>query len=154
MDQEYPIVTLGRPVPDSIPVTSKFGLRVINGLPDFHPGVDFGAPAGTPVAAVSDGTVDREGWENPAIPTQGYGLRIVQTVERTGGVAYLVWYGHLSEILVTPGQTITKGQIIAKTGATGKCISSHGGTGAHIHITAKTADGQLCEPRFDPPAVA
>ena len=101
-------------------VTSGFAMR-------FHPimqtwrqhlGVDYGAPIGTPVRSVGDGTVQFAGWQN------GYG-NVIQ-IQHNGARSTL--YGHLSRIDVRPGQRIEQGQRIGAVGATGWA------TGPHLHF--------------------
>ena len=66
----------------------------------------------------------------------GYGYHV--TIDHGGGLVTL--YGHCSEILVTEGQTVTAGQVIAKSGSTGRS------TGPHLHLEV-IRDGVPQNPR-------
>ncbi|MFC9915091.1 M23 family metallopeptidase [Streptomyces sp. NPDC127197] len=87
-----------------------------------HTGVDFHATSGTPVHAVGSGTVVEAGWGG------AYGNQVV--IKMNDGT--YTQYGHLSSIAVSVGQTVTPGQQIALSGATGNV------TGAHLHFEART----------------
>ncbi|MFD7405376.1 M23 family metallopeptidase [Streptomyces sp. NPDC059866] len=87
-----------------------------------HTGVDFHAASGTPVNAVGSGTVVEAGWGG------AYGNQVV--IKMNDGT--YTQYGHLSSIAVSVGQTVTPGQQIALSGATGNV------TGAHLHFEART----------------
>ena len=90
-----------------------------------HPGIDLSGPAGTPSYATADGTVLRAGWNSG-----GYG----NLVELDHGRGIATRYGHLSAILIRPGDHITRGQLIARMGSTGRS------TGNHLHMkSASTA---------------
>ncbi|MCX7715339.1 MAG: peptidoglycan DD-metalloendopeptidase family protein [Clostridia bacterium] len=108
------------PSATSTRVTSKYGYRIhpISNVEKFHSGIDIAAEQGTNVLAAQDGTVVTAGWNN------GYGYYI--TINHGGGVVTL--YGHNSKLLVSAGDEVKKGQVIAKVGSTG--IS----TGPHIHF--------------------
>ncbi len=89
-----------------------------------HTGLDFAAPAGTPVLAASAGTVTFTGRDGP------YGNLV--TISHPGGV--VTYYGHLSAIRVTAGQPITTGQTIGLVGATGNA------SGPHLHFEVRVHD--------------
>jgi murein DD-endopeptidase MepM/ murein hydrolase activator NlpD len=91
----------------------------------WHNGLDFGAPIGTAILAAADGTVAAQGNEDLYCPHGAYGKFIV--INHSNGLTTL--YGHLSKILVTAGQTVTRGQLIAYSGNTGDV------TGPHLHFT-------------------
>jgi murein DD-endopeptidase MepM/ murein hydrolase activator NlpD len=112
---------LGRPV--SGPVTSPFGPRVhpIFGNVRMHAGVDFGAASGASIAAAGDGVVVLAG------PYGGYGNATV--IDHGNALATL--YGHQSSIAVSPGDHVTRGQIIGRVGCTGYC------TGPHLHFEVR-----------------
>jgi murein DD-endopeptidase MepM/ murein hydrolase activator NlpD len=100
-------------------ITSRFGFRrhPIFRLRQFHQGLDIAAPRGTPVAAASGGRVLFAGWYG------GYGKLVV--LDHGQGLSSL--YGHLSVILVRPGQIVTRGQVLGRVGSTGYS------TGPHLH---------------------
>ncbi|MDN3021331.1 M23 family metallopeptidase [Streptomyces sp. S.PB5] len=87
-----------------------------------HTGVDFHAASGTSVRAVGSGTVVEAGWGG------SYGNNIV--IKMNDGT--YTQYGHLSSIGVSVGQTVTPGQQIGLSGATGNV------TGAHLHFECRT----------------
>ncbi|MEU6356460.1 M23 family metallopeptidase [Streptomyces sp. NPDC047072] len=87
-----------------------------------HTGVDFHAASGTSVHAVGRGTVVEAGWGG------SYGNQIV--IRMADGT--YTQYGHLSSIGVSVGQSVTPGQQIGLSGATGNV------TGPHLHFEART----------------
>lgn len=120
-------IKLLRPVPKEIHISSPFGKRVINGKEEFHKGVDFACPIGTPILACADGAAFRVGWENEADYSQGYGFRVWQEIQ-VDGKRFYIWYGHTSKIMIKEGDRIKKGQEIALSGSSGRS------TGPHLHI--------------------
>lgn len=100
-------------------VTSGFGMRVhpVLGYSRAHNGIDFGCPGGTPVQTVGDGRVQRAGW------VDGYG-NYVEVRHANGWVSE---YGHLSRVLVRPGQHVAQKDVVALSGSTGLS------TGPHLH---------------------
>ncbi|MEU0943293.1 M23 family metallopeptidase [Streptomyces canus] len=88
-----------------------------------HTGVDFHAASGTSVHAVGRGTVVETGWGG------SYGNQIV--IRMADGT--YTQYGHLSSIGVSVGQSVTPGQQIGLSGATGNV------TGPHLHFEARTS---------------
>jgi murein DD-endopeptidase MepM/ murein hydrolase activator NlpD len=104
-------------------VTSSFGEREdpINGEGAFHKGIDIAAPYGSPVRATADGDVSatRMG--------AGYGREI--TLDH--GHDVLTVYGHLSAMIVVPGQHVTRGQVIGYVGQSGRS------TGPHLHYEVR-----------------
>lgn len=102
-------------------VTSEYGYRIhpISKQKKLHKGMDIGAAYGTNVLAAADGVVVTAGWN-----AGGYGNYV--TINHGGGVVTL--YGHNSSLVVSAGQTVKKGQVIAKVGSTGNS------TGNHIHF--------------------
>lgn len=105
------------------PITSRFGLRrhPIFRLRQFHQGVDIASPRGSPVRAAFDGTVLFAGWYG------GYGKLVI--VDHGEGISTL--YGHLSAIMVAPGQRISRGHLIGRVGSTGYS------TGPHLHFEVR-----------------
>ncbi len=100
-------------------ITSGFGMRrhPILGYSRLHAGIDFGAAYGSPIYAVSDGTVIFAGWHG------GHGNFV--KLEHGGGFG--TGYGHMSRIAVAPGARVHSGQVIGYVGSTG--VS----TGPHLH---------------------
>jgi murein DD-endopeptidase MepM/ murein hydrolase activator NlpD len=111
-------------------ITSPFGYRrsPFGGGMEFHQGLDIAAPMGTTVTAAASGTVISAGWYG------GYGNYIL--IDHGGGMA--TGYGHLSQIFVSAGQQVQKGQAIGAVGSTGMS------TGPHLHfevrLSGKPAD--------------
>ncbi|WP_408070102.1 LysM peptidoglycan-binding domain-containing M23 family metallopeptidase [Butyrivibrio sp. JL13D10] len=101
-------------------LSSGFGRRSAptKGASTFHKGIDWATPVGTAVMASNAGVVTRAGWG------RGYGY--VVYISHSDGRE--TRYGHLSKILVKPGQSVSQGQKIALSGNTG--VS----TGAHLHF--------------------
>lgn len=104
----------------SATITSPYGYRVhpITKTRRLHRGIDIGAPAGTNVLAAEAGTVITAGWNN------SYGYYV--TISHGSGLVTL--YAHNSKLIVSRGQTVSKGQVIAKVGSTGDS------TGPHVHF--------------------
>jgi murein DD-endopeptidase MepM/ murein hydrolase activator NlpD len=124
-------------VPSDKPVktaafTSGYGVRSdpFRGAAAMHAGIDLAGPSGTPIYATADGTVSEAGWNNG-----GYG-RLIK-IDHGRGIE--TRYGHLSAILVSPGQRITRGQQIARMGSTGRS------TGSHLHYEVRI-DGRAVNP--------
>ncbi|MDE5645883.1 MAG: M23 family metallopeptidase [Muribaculaceae bacterium] len=120
-------------IPSIIPIdikdytmSSGYGYRrdPVYGSTKFHAGLDFAAKTGTPVYATGDGTVE------VAERKSGYG----NCIDIAHGYNYLTRYAHLSEILVTPGQEVKRGDLIGKVGSTGKS------TGPHLHYEVRFKD--------------
>ncbi|WP_213974704.1 M23 family metallopeptidase [Tepidanaerobacter acetatoxydans] len=111
-------------------ITSPYGYRIdpVTLLPSFHHGVDIGVPEGTMVTAARAGTVKKTGNDS------GYGLYVV--IE--SGL-YTTRYAHLSRINVSKGTKVKVGDIIARSGNTGRS------TGPHLHFEIQCA-GQYMNP--------
>ncbi len=86
-----------------------------------HTGIDLGGAIGTAIYAYRSGTVSFAGWAT------GYGLHV--KVDHGDGM--VTYYAHCSELLVSPGQKVTEGQMIAKIGMTGWT------TGPHVHFEVR-----------------
>ena len=108
------------PCPSSTRVTSDYGTRVspMSGASSNHKGIDIGASAAADIIAAADGTVTAASYSSAA------GNYVM--IDHGGGL-YTV-YMHASSLLVSPGQTVSAGDVIAKVGSTG--IS----TGSHLHF--------------------
>jgi murein DD-endopeptidase MepM/ murein hydrolase activator NlpD len=114
-------------------VTSEFGYRTdpFTGQRKGHSGLDMGAPKGTPIRAALDGTVLFVRYKNT-----GYGYHLA--IDHGGG--FVTIYAHCSKILVTEGQTVKAGDIIAQVGSTGRS------TGEHLHFEVRV-NGEKQNPR-------
>ena len=122
-------------VPSEKPVrtaefTSGYGTRTdpFRGGAARHQGIDLAAPIGTPIYATADGIVVAAGWNSG-----GYGNLI--KVDHGRGIE--TRYGHLSAILVSPGQHVVRGQQIARMGSTGRS------TGSHLHYEVRIDGGAV-----------
>ncbi len=116
-----------RALPISVPVkgviTSGFGMRnhpILRGR-RAHKGLDMAAPTGTEIFAPGAGTVVFSGRKN------GYGNTII--VDH--GYGYTTLYGHCSRLLVEEGAMVTRGDVIALVGSTGRS------TGPHLHYEVR-----------------
>lgn len=112
-------------------VTSEFGYRIhpILKVKKLHTGLAIGAASGTKVLAASSGTVIKAGWNN------SYGNVIM--VDHGSKIVTL--YAHNSKLLVSQGDVVSKGQVIALVGATQV-------TGPHIHFEVRV-NGEYKNPR-------
>lgn len=117
------------------PVTHRYAM---------HEGLDFAAPAGTPIVAASGGVVLESRYHS------GYGNK----VEIDHGDGLITRYAHASKLLVKPGELVSRGQPIALVGSSGQS------TGPHLHFEVRLA-GQPLDPRLflqspeaSPPVVA
>lgn len=111
--------------------TSNFGIRSdpFRGTAAMHAGVDIPGPVGTPIYATADGIVSHAGRQG------GYG----NLVELNHGKGIATRYGHLSKILVGDNARVTRGQLIALMGSTGRS------TGPHLHYEVRI-DGHAVNP--------
>ena len=118
-------------------VTSYYGYRVhpISGEKNYHTGVDIGMVQGTEILAGHDGTVTLAG------NAGGYGLCVAIEGEAYKGHTLTTKYGHCSQILVSVGQEVKAGDVIAKVGSTGNS------TGPHLHLEV-LVDGQYLNPLY------
>ncbi|RWK08587.1 M23 family metallopeptidase [Mesorhizobium sp.] len=112
-------------------MTSPFGVRTdpILGTAALHTGMDFRAPIGMPAKVTAAGIVTKAGWNG------GYG----RMVEVDHGNGFATRYGHLSEIDVAVGQKLAAGDVIGKTGSSGRS------TGPHLHYEVRH-DGEAVDP--------
>jgi murein DD-endopeptidase MepM/ murein hydrolase activator NlpD len=118
-------------LPSDGPVTSTFGWRIhpILGTSKLHNGVDFGAEYGSTIRAADNGVVISAG------PTGGYGEAVI--IDHGNGLTTL--YGHSSQLYVSVGQAVQRGQPIAAVGSTGFS------TGPHLHFEVRRA-GEPIDP--------
>ena len=100
-------------------ISSSYGRRrhPILGYSRMHAGIDFAARSGTPIYAVTDGTVAFAGRHG------GHGNYV--KLSHGGGLG--TGYGHMSRIAVSSGQRVRRGQVIGYVGSTGLS------TGPHLH---------------------
>ena len=131
---QEPAIHWTRPVPGAR-LTSPFGPRrdPFTGDAAHHDGVDLGAPEGTPVVAMADGTVSVATEHDEAEPARG----TLVVIDHPGG--YRSLYSHLQDLEVETGQAVTAGQTIGHLGRTGAV------TAPHVHVEVHH-DGQPVDP--------
>jgi murein DD-endopeptidase MepM/ murein hydrolase activator NlpD len=126
------------PIQEAWVMTDEFGPRrhPISGDQDFHNGLDMAAPYGTPILAPADGEVDfagrRVGYGRTVILTHGAGLNLADEGQGEQ-VRFSTLYGHMSRIVVSEGDQVTRGEVIGYVGASGFA------TGAHLHYEVRVA---------------
>ena len=112
-------------------ISSGFGKRAdpVTGKQEFHRGVDFAGRQGSDVLAVASGVITWSGWR------AGYG----NMVDVSHGNGFVTRYSHNFKNVVSLGDTVDKGQLIAKMGSTGRA------TGPHVHFEV-VRDGKIVNP--------
>ncbi len=123
---------LRHPFSGGVPITSGFGWRSTPpGTIDFygqggyvHTGIDFGAACGTPVYAAAAGEVFSTGWSSA--DGGGWRVKLSHGVVQGNSLTTIVY--HNSSVVVSNGQQVSQGQLIAYSGNTGNS------TGCHAHF--------------------
>jgi murein DD-endopeptidase MepM/ murein hydrolase activator NlpD len=115
-------------------VTSRFGYRIdpLSGERRLHAGVDLGVAVGTPVRAPGPGVVRR------ASSDAVNGRTLV--IDHGSGVVTV--YCHNDALLVSPGDRVDAGQIVSRSGDTGRS------TGPHLHYQLDLPSGPADPLRF------
>ncbi|MFN5460118.1 MAG: M23 family metallopeptidase [Bacteroidota bacterium] len=95
-----------------------FGNRInpIYKTEEFHPGVDIGAPEGTPIYSTGDGVIEKA--ENS---DEGYGNHVMVS----HGFGYKTLYGHMLKLNCEVGQKVKRGECIGYVGSTGLSTNPH-----------------------------
>ena len=108
------------PCPSSSRITSNFGGREspTEGASSNHQGIDIGASTGSNILAAASGVV--------SIATYSSSAGNYVMISHGGGVSTV--YMHCSSLLVSEGEKVSQGQVIAKVGSTGYS------TGPHLHF--------------------
>lgn len=114
------------PVPVQYPISTPYGKKGSMWSKGYHTGVDFAAPAGTPVYAVANAKVVTAGWHS------SYGNHI-----KIDNGVYVFLYAHLSSMNVKAGDTVRAGQTIGRVGNTGKS------TGPHLHFEMRVGGSDI-----------
>jgi murein DD-endopeptidase MepM/ murein hydrolase activator NlpD len=110
-------------------ITSRFGYRRLRiAGTNMHYGLDIDGNTGDPIRSATAGTVTFAGWRG------GFGQLVIIT---HGSTEY--FYAHASALLVSEGQSVEPGQVIARVGATGNV------TGPHLHFEIRV-DGVAVDP--------
>ena len=106
--------------PVSGPITSPFGWRMhpVYHRMILHRGIDIGVPTGTPVAAAAEGRIIVASYQG--------GCGNMVAIDHHGGLSTM--YCHMSQIFVSVGQEVQRGQAIGAAGSTGLS------TGPHVHF--------------------
>ena len=109
------------------PITSPFGYRThpIFKRTVFHSGIDIGGINGGKIRAANSGKVIYSGWYG------GYGKVVILDHGLINGKPTTTLYAHMSNYIVSPGQTVMKGQVIGYEGSTGYS------TGPHCHFEVR-----------------
>lgn len=108
-------------------ITSPFGWRrhpIFNSR-SFHSGVDIGGPYNGNVRASNAGKVIYSGWYG------GYGKVVILDHGQVNGIPTTTLYAHLNSARVTPGEYVSKGQVVGFEGTTGYS------TGPHVHFEVR-----------------
>ncbi len=134
---KVPLGIFAWPLEGAYPVNSPYGWRPDPFDPsktEYHGGIDIACPEGTPILAAADGTVvvanSTDSWGG----SYGYYVKI----QHDGTNATL--YAHCSQIAVTGGQQVAKGQVIGYVGTSGSS------TGFHLHFEV-FENGQRTDPQ-------
>lgn len=108
-------------------ISSNFGSRFhpIHKRRITHTGLDIAGPNGGAIHAADGGQVIFAGWKG------GYGKAIMINHGNRNGKNLVTLYGHLSQISVSNGQNVSKGQVIGREGSTGYS------TGPHLHFEVR-----------------
>lgn len=124
----------GPSVPGHWPVDGRGivtrGISEGEGRIEAHAGLDVAIPIGTPIRASGGGVVANAGVD----PEYGYFVRL------THPDGFESMYGHASRLLVTKGDSVRAGEVIALSGSTGRS------TAPHLHFEIRR-DGRLLDPR-------
>ncbi len=138
----YTVSNLGNisfkwPCPSSSRITSNFGDREspTEGASSNHKGMDIGASTGSAIVAAADGEV--------VISTYSYSAGNYIMIDHGGGVSTV--YMHCSQLLVSKGAKVTKGQTIAKVGSTGYS------TGPHLHFGIRSGGSYVNPQKYVSP---
>lgn len=108
-------------------MTSSYGYRVypITGGWFMHNGVDLRSACGNSQVSAASGTVSAV---KPAYGNGTHGNQVIINHGIIGGNSYVTVYNHLSRFAVSTGESVSQGEVIGYTGATGNV------TGCHVHF--------------------
>ncbi len=124
LEMKYAGGEMAWPSPGYYRITSPYGMRPhpLYGHWSMHTGVDVGVPMKQRIVAANTGVVTYAGWFG------AYGIIVL--IDHGGGISTL--YAHNNSVVVSEGQSVTKGQLIAYSGTTGMS------TGPHLHFEVRT----------------
>lgn len=133
-EEAFQNMPVGMPL-ESAYITSLYGKRPnpFGFSSHFHTGVDFANVIGTPIKAAADGLVLNAGGDS-----SGYGL-FVRILHKHG---FVTLYAHCSRVLVSKGQQVKRGQVIARLGESGSA------TGPHLHYEVRLLKENNLNPVF------
>ena len=138
-NNSYSGSSYGLPVPQATPVTSAFGPRDNSQHPNiskFHKGIDYGVPEGSAVFAAGDGVVAEVGSRG------SYGTFIL--IKHEDGRT--TRYAHLKQTLVSRGDRVVAGQLIARSGGKPGTKGAGNSTGPHLHFEMTDKNGVKINP--------
>ena len=122
-------LTLVNPAPETKGITSSFGWRIrpYSGQVQFHKGIDYGAPLGSPVVAAGDGIVTKVVSGCVDFGNLSCGQQFGNRIEIDHGNGAIATYGHLlnNSITITEGTKVWKNQAIAQIGSSGWSSGAH-----------------------------
>ena len=132
-----PVMTVLNPLEGTLMITSEFSLvgrmHPVFGSVRPHKGTDLAANMGDNIYASLEGTITYSGW------AEGYG-NVVYMLSNVGGYSVETRYAHCSVLLVSTGNQVSAGTVIAKVGQTGWA------TGPHLHFEIRI-NGEPINPR-------
>ena len=121
----------------NVPIARLFWPTIGKGITQYygwrHTGVDIDGDYASPIYASADGVVEKAGWNSG-----GYGLMIL--IGHPSGIK--TRYGHASKLFVKVGDSVTRGQVIAMVGTTGRS------TGTHLHFEIYVNDARTNPLRY------
>ncbi len=122
-------VRLVHPAPEAQRIASSFGWRIrpYSGQMQFHKGIDYGAPLGSPVVAAGDGIVTKVVSGCVDFRNLSCGQQFGNRIEIDHGNGAIATYGHLlnHSITITEGTKVWKNQEIAQVGSSGWSSGAH-----------------------------
>ncbi len=128
-------------IPNGLPIkgqrmSGRFGPRIhpIRKTRSQHNGVDFAAPPGTPIYATADGVVEFGGYSSET----GFGNLVI--LQHNFG--FKSYYAHLNKVEVKPREFVHKGQLIGRSGNTGRS------TGPHLHYEVRHLHSPIDPEKF------
>lgn len=113
---------------DSYRITATYGQYGL--WSSYHTGLDFAAPSGTPIRAVTNGVISSTGYDG------AYGNKTVLTLE--DGTE--IWFCHQTSYEVSAGDVVQAGEVIGYVGSTGNV------TGPHLHLEVRPGGGDPVDP--------